>query len=58
MGATHQATEDIAITRAWPGITIFVPCDANEAKKYYRIRKYKWACLLKVYKRQNTGYNN
>jgi len=32
-GATHQATEDIAITRAWPGITIFVPCDANEAKK-------------------------
>ena len=32
-GATHQATEDIAITRAWPGITIFVPCDAIEAKK-------------------------
>ena len=32
-GATHQATEDIAITRAWPNITIFVPCDAIEAKK-------------------------
>jgi len=32
-GATHQATEDIAITRAWPGITIFVPCDAIEARK-------------------------
>lgn len=32
-GATHQATEDIAITRSWPGITIFVPCDSNEAKK-------------------------
>ena len=32
-GATHQATEDIAITRSWPGITIFVPCDAIEAKK-------------------------
>ncbi len=32
-GATHQATEDIAITRAWPGLTIFVPCDAIEAKK-------------------------
>lgn len=32
-GATHQATEDIAITRAWPDITIFVPCDAIEAKK-------------------------
>lgn len=32
-GATHQATEDIAITRSWPGITIFVPCDSIEAKK-------------------------
>ena len=32
-GATHQATEDIAITRAWPGLTIIVPCDAIEAKK-------------------------
>src|SRR3989338_3286532 len=32
-GATHQATEDIAITRVWPGITIFVPCDSIEAKK-------------------------
>lgn len=32
-GATHQATEDIAITRAWPGIKVFVPCDAIEAKK-------------------------
>ncbi len=32
-GATHQATEDIAITRVWPDITIFVPCDAIEAKK-------------------------
>lgn len=32
-GATHQATEDIAITRVWPGISIFVPCDAIEAKK-------------------------
>jgi len=32
-GATHQATEDIASIRAWPGITILVPCDAIEAKK-------------------------
>ena len=32
-GATHQATEDIAITRCWPGITIFVPCDSIEARK-------------------------
>ncbi len=32
-GATHQATEDISSIRAWPGITIFVPCDSIEAKK-------------------------
>ncbi len=32
-GATHQATEDIAITRSWPGISILVPCDSIEAKK-------------------------
>src|SRR3990167_2413912 len=32
-GATHQATEDIAITRAWPGIQILVPCDYHEAQK-------------------------
>lgn len=32
-GATHQATEDLAITRSWPGISIFVPCDSIEGKK-------------------------
>jgi len=32
-GATHQATEDIAIMRTLPGATIFSPCDAIEAKK-------------------------
>ncbi len=32
-GATHQATEDIAITRVWPGIKVIVPCDSIEAKK-------------------------
>jgi transketolase len=32
-GATHQATEDIAIMRTLPGMTIFSPCDATEAKK-------------------------
>ena len=32
-GATHQSTEDIASVRAWPGLKLFVPCDAIEAKK-------------------------
>ena len=32
-GATHQAIEDIAITRVLPNMTVVVPCDAVEAKK-------------------------
>ena len=32
-GATHQALEDIAITRVLPGLTVIVPTDALEAKK-------------------------
>ncbi|MBD3251801.1 transketolase family protein [Candidatus Uhrbacteria bacterium] len=32
-GATHQALEDIAITRVLPGLTVIVPCDYEEAKK-------------------------
>ncbi len=29
-GATHQALEDIAITRVLPNMTVIVPCDSNE----------------------------
>ena len=32
-GATHQATEDIAIMRVMPNMKVFVPCDAIEARK-------------------------
>ncbi|MDE2312304.1 MAG: transketolase family protein [Patescibacteria group bacterium] len=32
-GATHQALEDIAITRVLPNLAVVVPCDALEAKK-------------------------
>ena len=32
-GATHQSTEDIALTRTLPGMTVFSPCDVIEAKK-------------------------
>src|SRR3990167_3161254 len=32
-GATHQATEDIAIIRTLPDIQVIVPCDSIEAKK-------------------------
>ncbi len=32
-GATHQATEDIAIMRALPNMQVWVPCDSVEAEK-------------------------
>lgn len=32
-GATHQAMEDIAITRVLPNLTVIYPCDAIEARK-------------------------
>lgn len=32
-GATHQATEDIAMMRAMPNMEVFVPCDNIEAHK-------------------------
>jgi len=35
-GATHQATEDIAIMRAIPNMTVLVPSDAAETEKIIR----------------------
>lgn len=32
-GATHQALEDLALMRVLPGMTVLVPCDANETYK-------------------------
>lgn len=32
-GGTHQALEDIALTRVIPNMTVIVPCDAIEARK-------------------------
>lgn len=32
-GATHQALEDIAVTRALPNMTVFSPCDADQTHK-------------------------
>lgn len=32
-GATHQALEDVALTRVLPYMTVIVPCDAEETRK-------------------------
>ncbi|OGD88209.1 transketolase [Candidatus Curtissbacteria bacterium RIFCSPHIGHO2_01_FULL_41_11] len=32
-GATHQATEDIALMRTLPKVSVIVPCDSHQAQK-------------------------
>jgi transketolase len=36
LGPTHHSTEDIALMRSLPGLTIFSPCDPLETKKVTR----------------------
>jgi transketolase len=48
-GATHQATEDIAIMRPIPNITIISPCDEIEAEKAtIAISKTVGPCYLRL----------
>lgn len=48
-GATHQALEDIAITRVLPNMTVVVPCDAVEAyKATLAIAQLNGPCYLRV----------
>jgi transketolase len=47
-GATHQATEDMAIMRAMPNMKVFSPCDMWEAKKVtYAISKIYGPCYAR-----------
>ena len=39
-GASHQANEDIAITRSFPNLTILVPGDYEEAKMVTKLAAY------------------
>jgi len=48
-GATHQALEDIAITRVLPNITVIVPCDENQtAAATKAIAKHVGPCYLRL----------
>jgi len=48
-GATHQATEDIAIMRVMPNMKVFVPCDAIEAKKITMAAAKIWGpCYIRL----------
>ncbi len=54
-GATHQATEDIAIMRAMPNMRVFSPCDMWEAKKVtYAAAKNYGPCYLR-FAREKTA---
>lgn len=48
-GGTHQAIEDIAITRVIPRLTVVVPCDALEAKKAtYQLTRWTGPAYLRL----------
>lgn len=63
-GATHQALEDIAITRVLPNLIVVVPCDYEETKKATEaIAKHKGPSYLRltrektpVFTRKNSDF--
>lgn len=53
-GATHQALEDIAITRVLPNLTVIAPCDYLETKKAtLAVAKFNGPCYMR-FARENT----
>lgn len=47
-GATHQALEDIAITRVLPDLVVIVPCDMEETRKAtHAVAKYVGPCYFR-----------
>jgi len=53
-GATHQATEDIAIMRVIPNMRVFVPCDALETKKATLAAAKLWGPTYIRFAREET----
>ena len=48
-GATHQALEDLAITRVLPNLMVVAPCDSIEAKKAtLAIAKHVGPCYIRL----------
>ena len=58
-GATHQALEDIAITRVLPNLTVIVPCDEEEARKAsIESAKYVGPVYLRVSREKSLNITN
>ena len=53
-GATHQATEDIAIMRAMPNMRVWVPCDAIEGQKATLAAAQVWGPVYMRFQREKT----
>lgn len=53
-GATHQATEDIAMMRAMPNVKVFVPCDAVEARKATMAAAHIFGPIYLRFQREKT----
>lgn len=53
-GATHQATEDIAIMRTMPNMRVWVPCDAIEARKATLAAAHVWGPVYLRLQREKT----
>ncbi|MBI2888586.1 MAG: transketolase family protein [Candidatus Liptonbacteria bacterium] len=53
-GATHQATEDIAMMRALPNMRVIVPCDAIEARKATMAAAHIWGPVYLRFAREKT----
>jgi transketolase len=53
-GATHQATEDIAMMRALPNMKVIVPCDAIEARKATLAAARVWGPIYLRFAREKT----
>ncbi len=54
-GATHQATEDIAIMRAMPNMRVMVPCDAIEARKATLAAAKLWGPVYLRFQREKSA---
>ncbi len=53
-GATHQATEDIAMMRVLPNMKVIVPCDAIEARKATLAAAHVWGPVYLRFARERT----
>ncbi len=53
-GATHQATEDIAMMRVLPNMRVIAPCDAIEARKATLAATHVWGPVYLRFQREKT----